>query len=86
MHPSPWSNWAGNQRSTATRVVQPGSIDEVADAVRAARADGLTVKPVGSGHSFTATALTDGVRLDLGALTTPYGWTGSAAGSPYRPG
>jgi L-gulono-1,4-lactone dehydrogenase len=69
--PSPsnaWSNWAGNQRITAVRVQRPTSTQEVVDAIRSAATDGLTVKPIGAGHSFTAAAVTDGVRLDLGAL------------------
>src|SRR5215468_10693965 len=63
-----WSNWAGNQHATAARVVRPTTADEVAAAVRAAAADGLTVKPVGAGHSFTAAAATGGVRLELDRL------------------
>ena len=63
-----WSNWAGNQRVDATRVVRPASTEEVAAAVRAAAAEGLTVKPVGAGHSFTAAAATGGVRLELDRL------------------
>jgi L-gulonolactone oxidase len=66
-----WTNWAGNQQANAARVVRPGTVAEVSEAVRAARADGLAVKPAGSGHSFTGAAATDGVRLDLSALTTP---------------
>jgi FAD-linked oxidoreductase len=62
-----WTNWAGNQRDTAP-VLRPGSTDEVAEAVKQARADGRTVKPVGSGHSFTGAAVTGGTRLDLGGL------------------
>jgi FAD-linked oxidoreductase len=64
-----WSNWSGNQRVDATRVVRPGSAEEVSAAVRAAAAEGLTVKPVGAGHSFTAAAATAGVRLELDALS-----------------
>jgi L-gulono-1,4-lactone dehydrogenase len=64
-----WSNWAGNQCSEAVRVVRPSSGDELADAIRSARADGLAVKPVGAGHSFTGAALTDGVQVDLGRLS-----------------
>lgn len=63
-----WSNWAGNQRDTAAEV-SPGSTAEVAALVKQARADGRTVKPVGSGHSFTAAAVTDGVRVRLDRLT-----------------
>ena len=36
--------------------------------VAGAAADGRTVKVVGSGHSFSECALTDGVMVDLGAL------------------
>jgi L-gulono-1,4-lactone dehydrogenase len=63
-----WSNWAGNQRVDATRVARPAGNDEVAAVLRAAAADGLTVKAVGAGHSFTAAAATAGVRLELDNL------------------
>ncbi|HKT04972.1 MAG TPA: D-arabinono-1,4-lactone oxidase [Rugosimonospora sp.] len=59
-----WRNWAGNEHALAARVVRPSSTAEVAEAVRSAAAEGLTVKPVGAGHSFTAVAATDGVRLE----------------------
>src|SRR2546430_9643060 len=62
-----WVNWAGNIRDTAP-TVRPGSVDEVAEVVKRARAEGGSVKPAGSGRSFTAAAQTDGVRLDLGRL------------------
>jgi FAD-linked oxidoreductase len=63
-----WSNWAGTASSTATRVVSPAGRDEVVDAITSAAAEGLPVKAVGSGHSFTAAAATSGVRVDLGSL------------------
>ncbi len=44
-------------------------MDELADAVRAAAAEGLRVKAVGTGHSFTAAAATDGVLIRPGLLT-----------------
>src|SRR6478672_8259475 len=64
-----WSNWAGNQVMNPARVVRPRSVDEIAAAVKQAAADGLRVKPIGSGHSFTAIGLTDGVLLDLSSYT-----------------
>jgi len=64
----PWTNWAGNQRTAARRVVRPTSRDELSAAVATASADRLRVKAVGSGHSFTAAALTDGVRVSLDGL------------------
>jgi L-gulonolactone oxidase len=60
-----WSNWAGNQQMNPARVVRPSSVDDIAAAVKQAAADGLRVKPIGAGHSFTAIGLTDGVQLDM---------------------
>jgi FAD-linked oxidoreductase len=64
-----WSNWAGNQTARPHRVVTPGSVTELAEAISAAAADGLTVKAVGSGHSFTSIAATDGVLVRPDRLT-----------------
>ncbi|MGH3738907.1 MAG: D-arabinono-1,4-lactone oxidase [Micromonosporaceae bacterium] len=70
LHPT-WTNWAGNQRTTARRVARPASRDELVAAVRDAAADGLPLKPVGAGHSFTSIAATDGVRVVLDAYREP---------------
>jgi FAD-linked oxidoreductase len=64
-----WRNWAGNQRATPRRVLTPRSADEVAAAVTAAAEEGLTVRMVGTGHSFTGAALTEGVLLRPEGLT-----------------
>ncbi|WP_254878627.1 D-arabinono-1,4-lactone oxidase [Streptomyces sp. NA04227] len=58
-----WRNWAGTERITPARVVSPGSTEEVARAVREAARDGLGVKAVGSGHSFSGAAVAPGVQL-----------------------
>jgi FAD-linked oxidoreductase len=50
-------------------VVTPGSVAELAEAITAAAADGLPVKAVGSGHSFTPIAVTDGVLVRPDRLT-----------------
>jgi L-gulonolactone oxidase len=63
-----WQNWAGNQQAVATAVARPASTDDVVAVIRAAAAAGSTVKPVGTGHSFTAAAATAGTRLDLSSL------------------
>ncbi|MGW2057358.1 D-arabinono-1,4-lactone oxidase [Streptomyces sp. NPDC001840] len=62
-----WRNWAGNVTARPARAVSPASVEELTEAVRRAAEDGLKVKAVGTGHSFTATAATDGllVRPDL---------------------
>lgn len=63
-----WRNWAGTAEATAARVAVPASIDQLCAEVVAAEREGLRVKPVGSGHSFTDIAATDGVRIDLRRL------------------
>ncbi len=64
-----WRNWAGDQVTDPARVRSPADAGEVAAAVEAAAADGLRVRMVGSGHSFTGAALTDGVLLRPERLT-----------------
>ncbi|MEV5318581.1 D-arabinono-1,4-lactone oxidase [Streptomyces sp. NPDC052687] len=58
-----WRNWGGNVTARPAREVTPASVEELAAAVRAAAEDGLRVKAVGSGHSFTSIAATDGVLI-----------------------
>lgn len=63
-----WRNWSGEQRCTPARTVRARSTADVQAAVLAAAAEGLPVKAVGSGHSFTDVALTDGVMIDVSAM------------------
>jgi FAD-linked oxidoreductase len=63
-----WRNWGRSQESHPVYTARPTGIDEVVAIVRFARENGLTVKTVGAGHSFTAIAATDGIMLDLDAL------------------
>ncbi|MER6313219.1 D-arabinono-1,4-lactone oxidase [Streptomyces sp. NPDC001581] len=63
-----WHNWAGNVTATPARVVTPASVGELQEAVRRAAEEGLRVKAVGTGHSFTAAAATDGVLVRPHAL------------------
>ncbi|MGW9024648.1 D-arabinono-1,4-lactone oxidase [Streptomyces sp. NPDC055722] len=64
-----WRNWAGNVTARPRREVTPASVEELSAAVRRAAEDGLTVKAVGTGHSFTAAAATDGVLIRPQLLT-----------------
>ena len=61
-----WVNWGGTARCRPVGIEVPGGQDELVDVVRRAAAAGERVKAVGSGHSFTDIACTDGrlVRLD----------------------
>ncbi|MFD4735837.1 D-arabinono-1,4-lactone oxidase [Streptomyces virginiae] len=63
-----WHNWAGNITATPARTVTPASVEELQETVRRAAEDGLRVKAVGTGHSFTAAAATDGVLVRPQAL------------------
>ncbi|WP_283137994.1 D-arabinono-1,4-lactone oxidase [Rhizohabitans arisaemae] len=56
-------NWAGNQTGSPSEVRTPANTGDVADAVRDAAASGRRIKMVGTGHSFTGIALTDGIML-----------------------
>ncbi|WP_084957742.1 D-arabinono-1,4-lactone oxidase [Thermoactinospora rubra] len=64
-----FTNWARNQKGTPAEVRTPTSVDDVASAVKDAARDGRRVRMVGTGHSFTGVALTDGVMLRPDALT-----------------
>ncbi|MFE2186176.1 D-arabinono-1,4-lactone oxidase [Streptomyces sp. NPDC059455] len=60
---SVWRNWAGNVMARPTRIVAPSSTQELAEMVCRATAEGLKVKAVGTGHSFTTAAATDGLLI-----------------------
>ncbi|WP_405868673.1 D-arabinono-1,4-lactone oxidase [Streptomyces sp. NBC_00005] len=64
-----WRNWGGNVAARPAREVEPASVEELSAAVRKAAEDGLTVKAVGAGHSFTSIAATDGVLIRPQLLT-----------------
>jgi len=68
-----WRNWAGNVTATPARWAAPRTEAEISAAVDDAAAAGLRVRALGSGHSFTPAAATDGLALDLS------GWTGIVA-------
>jgi len=61
-----WRNWAGNQKAHPLSITAPRSVADLSALVSEASARGEKVKAVGSGHSFTSAAATNGrmVRLD----------------------
>ncbi|TDQ49562.1 D-arabinono-1,4-lactone oxidase [Actinorugispora endophytica] len=65
-----WNTWSGTYRSEPRRVGAPADTAGVVAAVRAAAGDGLRVRMVGSGHSFTDIAVTDGLMLSPTALAS----------------
>ena len=63
-----WSNWSGSVQSTPRQIMQPESIDELANFIRAHGRYGRHVRVVGSGHSFTPLVQTDDTLISLDAL------------------
>lgn len=63
-----WSNWGGNQVCTPALTVQPRTEQDVVAAVHHAKNEGLGIRVVGAGHSFTPVVQTGGMLLDLSRL------------------
>ena len=66
-----WRNDTGNQRIYPLREVTPTSLRELREVVRDAERDGLTVRAVGSGHSWSDVALTEDVLVQPTGLNQP---------------
>ena len=60
-----WQNWGRSASVRPVRVERPRSPEGVQRAVKAAASQGLTVKAIGAGHSFTGIAVAPGVLLEL---------------------
>jgi L-gulonolactone oxidase len=75
-----WSNWPGEQFCAPSAIVRPTSEAELADLVARAAQKGERVRAVGSGHSFTDVACTDGVMIDMTGLQRVVGADDLAAG------
>ncbi|PKH41289.1 FAD/FMN-containing dehydrogenase [Nocardioides alpinus] len=64
-----WTNWVGNQSFSPSSISAPRDEEEVAALVKQAADRGVGVRVAGAGHSFTPVVQTDGLLLDLSALT-----------------
>lgn len=60
-----WSNWSGRVHCVPARIDAPASLDSLQAVVRAGQ---RPVRVVGSGHSFTEIAATDGSLISLDAM------------------
>lgn len=60
-----WTNWARTASATPRRRASPRDEAELGRLVAGAAAEGMRVRAVGAGHSFTPAAVTDGLLLDL---------------------
>ncbi len=63
-----FTNWTGDQSCRPVAHLWPRTRAELVEAVAAAAQDARPVKVAGSGHSFSAAALTDGVMVHLDHL------------------
>lgn len=63
-----WQNWGRSASVRPIRVERPRSPEGVQRAVRAAAGQGLRIKAVGAGHSFTEIAVAPDVLLELDDL------------------
>ncbi|MBV9416087.1 MAG: FAD-binding protein [Solirubrobacterales bacterium] len=66
-----WTNHLGNQRIDPLRTYEPANIEVVSEIVREAEKDHVTVRAVGSGHSWSDVALTRGFLLKTDRLARP---------------
>ena len=61
----PFTNWSGSLTASPRRRVHASTPEEVMQAVRDAASDGLTLRPLGSGHSSMPVMTTDDVMLSV---------------------
>ena len=66
-----WRNHNGNQAVEPLRLYRPGTLAELQEIVATAARDGVTLRAVGSGHSWSDVALTEGYLLETHALARP---------------
>ncbi|MCP5049672.1 MAG: FAD-binding protein [bacterium] len=58
-----WKNYVGNQSTVPLQTFYPTSLEKVVEIVKDAQKQNVTVRAVGSGHSFSDVALTDGFLI-----------------------
>lgn len=64
-----WTNWAGTQSCQPEAVVKAVSVEHVSEIVADATRLGISVRPVGAGHSFAPLVPTEGIVLDISAIS-----------------
>jgi FAD-linked oxidoreductase len=68
-HVASWHNWAGDESCLPARIESPATLTQLAEAVVNAGERGQRVRAVGSGHSFSDIACTDGTLMKLDRLS-----------------
>ncbi|HRV59980.1 MAG TPA: FAD-binding protein, partial [Solirubrobacterales bacterium] len=60
-----WKNWSGHQSCRPRDFIRVSGVRELSEVVAAAGSAGRQITTVGSGHSFTPTALSNDLLLDI---------------------
>ncbi|KIO23501.1 hypothetical protein M407DRAFT_27027 [Tulasnella calospora MUT 4182] len=63
------SKWAPNSIKPSKVIVTPAVVEDIAEAVKFARAQGLTLGVRGGGHSSSTASATDGLLIDMRNMT-----------------
>ncbi|KAG8928352.1 hypothetical protein FRC01_006077, partial [Tulasnella sp. 417] len=63
------SKWAPNSIKPSKVIVTPAVVDDITEAVKFARAEGLTLAVRGGGHSTSTASATDGLLIDMRNMT-----------------
>jgi hypothetical protein len=66
-----WRNHTRNQSVEPLRIYRPGTLAELREIVATAARDGVAVRAVGSGHSWSDVALTTGYLIETDRLAQP---------------
>jgi hypothetical protein len=66
-----WNNHTGNEGIDPLRIFTPGSLEEIVEIVKEAESAGVTVRAVGSRHSWSDVALTSGYVLEPEGVNRP---------------
>lgn len=64
-HRKTFTNGAGNQTCKSEHIYYPRTLDHIKRYVLQAKSEGKTLRCVGSGHSWSSTAITDGFILNM---------------------
>jgi L-gulonolactone oxidase len=63
-----WCNWTGDERCRPREIARPESVQQIAEALGRAAANGWRVRAVGAGHSFSDLACSEGMLISLERL------------------
>ncbi|MCI0585335.1 MAG: FAD-binding protein [Planctomycetes bacterium] len=66
-----WRNTTGNQLAEPLRIYTPQTLGELTEIVREAERCGCTVRAIGSSHSWSDVAVTEGFLVETGGLAHP---------------